>query len=227
MERMTLQEAAEIAKKRAPINYCFGGSAIRYKRITEVGIWYDERGEGHPFATLLDKGERSTLRTKLRYVERVSKSGDADERDEEPLLNEETPSKLIYVCSPYNPRIADEAATRRLMAKNLHNAELFSRAVAEQGATPIAPHLLFTRFMDDTDPAERDLGLKMAKQLLRFCDELRVFGDMITEGMRSEINLAKELHIPIVTVKQSEVDKIITADAERRKNKADKEDHLT
>ena len=73
-ESMSLGQALDIALRKEPVDYVFGGRRTHYNRIMEVGIMIDDEGVQHPFVTLNDKNGNSTLRTKLRYVERVQKS---------------------------------------------------------------------------------------------------------------------------------------------------------
>ncbi len=52
--------------------------------------------------------------------------------------------------------------------------------------------------MDDTIPAERELGLSIGRELVLMCDELWAFGlDCPTAGMAAEIELARERGIPV------------------------------
>ena len=94
----------------------------------------------------------------------------------------------VYICSPFR---GDYDA-------NTKNARFYSRHAALQlGVIPIVPHLLFPQFLDDTVPEERALGLRFGLELLKLCDELWVYGDRISEGMKAEIEFAKELGIPV------------------------------
>ena len=88
---------------------------------------------------------------------------------------------LIYVCSPYssNPEL------------NAKKAEDFCRFALQKGRIPLAPHLMFPRFMKDTDPNERDLAIFMDIVLMGKCDEVWVLGNEISSGMRIEIDKAK------------------------------------
>ena len=99
---------------------------------------------------------------------------------------------VIYVCSPYagDP----EGNSKRAME--------YSRAVWECGGIPLAPHLLFPRFMDDDNPDEREAGLRMARKLLTMCDEVWVFGGRITAGMEAEIKEATAQKIPVHYINQ-------------------------
>lgn len=45
--------------------------------------------------------------------------------------------------------------------------------------------------------------------LLWFCDELWIFGDEITEGMRREIDFCKNLNIKTRAVKDSNIKKVL------------------
>jgi hypothetical protein len=62
---------------------------------------------------------------------------------------------------------------------------------------PIAPHLYFTQFLDDTFTTDRMRGMKFGMELLKECSEIRVFADEISEGMIEEIKEARRLKIPI------------------------------
>ena len=62
----------------------------------------------------------------------------------------------------------------------------------EKNCIPMAPHLLFPQFMDEA--TERWLGLKMGIVLLSKCEQVWVFGDVISEGMTAEIEKAKKQH---------------------------------
>ena len=83
------------------------------------------------------------------------------------------------------------------MEKHLEGARCYCRWVSEQGYTPIAPHLLFTQFLDDGIPEQRDRGMKHALDLIEYCDELWVFGPHLSEGMQAEINLANACLTPV------------------------------
>lgn len=98
-----------------------------------------------------------------------------------------TDDPVIYVCSPY---AADPE-------RNARRAENFCRYVWKMGGIPLAPHLLFPRFMNENRHKEREAGLRMARKLLGMCDEMWVFGDEISEGMVGEIVEASARCIPI------------------------------
>lgn len=88
---------------------------------------------------------------------------------------------LVYVCSPYSEDTL----------KNTENARRYSRFAFEQGRIPIAPHLLFTQFLDDDNPMEREMGMHFGNVLMNLCREVWVFGDIISPGMDAEIRRAR------------------------------------
>lgn len=95
---------------------------------------------------------------------------------------------LVYICSPYAGDVH----------QNVENAKKYSRFALEKNAIPLTPHLLYPQFMDDSDPAERRIALhKISYVLIGKCDELWVFGGVISSGMDYEISIAKKRKMKI------------------------------
>jgi len=97
----------------------------------------------------------------------------------------------IYVASRYAGDVD----------KNVAAAIRYCRYVIEKGFMPVASHLLYPRILDDSDPAERELGLLFGLALLRDCDEVWVFGP-VSAGMVGEMEEAKRLDKPVRYVKE-------------------------
>lgn len=89
---------------------------------------------------------------------------------------------LVYICSPLAGNIDG----------NMEKARHYCKFAVRSGAIPLAPHLLFPQFMDDTDSDERALAMFMNMVLLGKCDQLWVFGKNISEGMAAEIGKAEK-----------------------------------
>jgi dienelactone hydrolase len=89
---------------------------------------------------------------------------------------------IVYICSPYAGDVED----------NTRQAQRYCRYAVAKGYLPVAPHLFFPQFMDDSDRDERDLALFMGGVLLTKCVELWVFGSTISTGMALEIKKAQE-----------------------------------
>ena len=95
--------------------------------------------------------------------------------------------KRVYICSPLSGNIRH----------NMMMATEYCKFAAEQGCIPYAPHVYFPSFMDDTDPEQRALGLSEGQLWLRMCSELWIFGNVISSGMRGEIETAIRIGVPI------------------------------
>ena len=76
-------------------------------------------------------------------------------------------------------------------------ARKYAKYIIEQGHIPFAPHLLFTQFLNDAKPEERKLGRNMGLKFMDFCDELWIFGEIISEGMKADIESFKKMNKPI------------------------------
>ena len=94
---------------------------------------------------------------------------------------------LVYICSPFSGKVK----------KNKKNARKYCRFALEQHTIPFAPHLLFPQFMDDNSSEERQLAMFMNMIMLGHCEELWVFGDRISAGMKQEIHKAERRHMKI------------------------------
>ena len=92
---------------------------------------------------------------------------------------------IVYICSPY----------RGDTEENVKRARRYSRYAVDKGYIPIAPHLLLPQYMNEE--TERDLAIFMDLVILKKCEELWVFGDRITEGMKIEINRATKKSMKI------------------------------
>ena len=105
--------------------------------------------------------------------------------------------KRVYIASPYRgDRQQNEAFAKMAVSYAI-----------QQEVVPIAPHLLYPQVLDDDDPIERAIGIVLAKSLLIVCDELWLCGDRITEGMKAEWELAREMQIPVRCVPKQEIQK--------------------
>lgn len=90
-------------------------------------------------------------------ISRYNKEGYQDPTTYEALTKIEKEEKaakktafkpLVYICSPYAGDVEC----------NVDMARVYSRFALKQNAIPLAPHLLFPQFMDDGNPAERELA---------------------------------------------------------------------
>ena len=105
----------------------------------------------------------------------------------------------VYISSPLSGNIK----------RNLRNAVAFARYVLKEcGAAPVVPHF-YAQVLSDNDPVERKLALKADMSLLYLCQEVWVFGNYRTEGMKEEIKRARILNIPVRVFGKKKVRKIL------------------
>ncbi|WP_154466078.1 DUF7768 domain-containing protein [Eisenbergiella porci] len=82
--------------------------------------------------------------------------------------------RLVYISSPL----------RGDMERNIQRARDYCAYAASCGVIPLAPHTIFTQYLDD---------------------DLWVVGSTISSGMQEEIELAKKLYMPIFYVPEEQV----------------------
>lgn len=91
---------------------------------------------------------------------------------------------MVYICSAYSGDVEG----------NTEKARRYSRFAVDQGAIPIAPHLLLPQFMKEK--SERELAMFMDIAILSKCKALWVFGQP-TAGMLNEIAYTERKQITI------------------------------
>ena len=93
----------------------------------------------------------------------------------------------VYVVSKYAGEVSN----------NVEKAREYCRFVAKAKRIPVASHLIYPQFLNDDDPAEREIGTMFGMALLAICDEVWVFGKEHSTGMQAEIIEARRLGKPI------------------------------
>jgi hypothetical protein len=109
----------------------------------------------------------------------------AKEEDKPRLRGRKRP--LVYICSPYRGNVA----------YNVRRAQSYCRFAISRNAVPFAPHLHYTQFLDDNVNRERKIGISCGVAMLSRCDQIWVFGDKISAGMKAEIQAAERFGIPV------------------------------
>ncbi|MGX8710957.1 MAG: hypothetical protein ACQGTM_12015 [bacterium] len=71
-------------------------------------------------------------------------------------------NKLVYICSPYAGDIE----------KNVEFAKAACMYAMRQNCTPVAVHLLYPQLLDDSEPVQRQAGIRMGLRILEAADEL-------------------------------------------------------
>ena len=102
--------------------------------------------------------------------------------------------KRVYVCSPLGGDVE----------YNLQRVKRYTEYALKCGTAPVVPHF-YALCLNDHDPIERNIGLAAGLSLLWFCDELWLFGEEITAGMKRELAFCKNLSIRIRRVREQDI----------------------
>jgi hypothetical protein len=101
--------------------------------------------------------------------------------------------KIVYIAHPIGGNVADNIDKIKRIIRYIN--------LSEPDIVPFAHYLVDLAALDDNNPLERARGIKNDIALLRagFINELWLYGAKISPGMQAEINLARELQIPIIS----------------------------
>src|SRR5262245_31412196 len=82
--------------------------------------------------------------------------------------NEKQLRPRVYVCHPF----ANDPE------RNIDSVRGICGRLAAEGVMPIGVHFYLPQFIDEA--TDRELALELCLELLATCDEVRVYGDVIT-----------------------------------------------
>lgn len=99
--------------------------------------------------------------------------------------------KIIYIAHPIGGDV--DANIKKVLAivRELNLSGL--------PIVPFAPYIVDVLALDDSDPDQRNRGFENNKQLFQMIDEVWLYGDKISSGMKTEIDWANELGIPVIS----------------------------
>ena len=113
----------------------------------------------------------------------------------------------IYIISRYRAETEEELELNKKVARH------FCQEIIEEGNVPVAPHLYYPQFLDDNDPEDRSLGLRLGIRDLRESKEylLVIVGGEISEGMAGEIEEIGRLGMKgrIVSMTKQEAEELV------------------
>ena len=104
--------------------------------------------------------------------------------------------KKVYICAPLGGNVKE----------NLQRVKKYTEYALRCGTAPVVPHF-YALCLNDDKPNERKLGIKAGQSLLWFCDEMWVFGDIISKGMQKEIDFCRIMNIRIRYIDDSMIRK--------------------
>lgn len=106
--------------------------------------------------------------------------------------------KKVYICAPLEGIVQDL----------LTQAIEYTKFALKSGVAPITPQF-YHLCLDSRDSDKKTIIRSAGTSVLWFCDEIWVFGEIVTESMKAEIAFCKNMRIKIRRVKNSEIKKVI------------------
>lgn len=86
---------------------------------------------------------------------------------------------MVYICAPFGGEIEE----------NKKRAIQLGKLAYKQGNMPVVPHVQYP-FMNDANPIDRENAMLFDLILMGKCQEVWVLGDIVTEGMVKELEVA-------------------------------------
>lgn len=98
--------------------------------------------------------------------------------------------KTIFIAHPIGGDVKNNINKVLAICASLHTQHII----------PVAPYLVSLQYLNDEVVEDRERGIEANLECFRrkYIDEVWLFGDYISSGMKKEIRTAKELQIPIV-----------------------------
>lgn len=109
-------------------------------------------------------------------------------REITPEYDTRSAPKLVYICAP----LRGEAEQNIALAKET------AREVFQGGDIPICPNLLFTLVAAPSDPVQEQAAQEMSLRLVELCQQVNVYGPVLTPEMQAETQRAHDLGIPVM-----------------------------
>lgn len=99
---------------------------------------------------------------------------------------------LAYICHPISGDVERNLQSIRYIVRNINTQEPYT--------TPFVPYYADVVSMNDSDPEQRRIGLNNCMEAIMRCpiDQLRVYGERLSDGMRMEIQAAARKGVMIV-----------------------------
>ena len=97
--------------------------------------------------------------------------------------------RTIYICHPISGDVKSNLVKVTEICSALHNKDVI----------PVAPYLVSLQYLNDNVMEDRDLGIDANLECFRrkYVDEVWLYGEHISPGMKQEILIAKEYGIPV------------------------------
>jgi|SRR3989344_1034166 len=98
--------------------------------------------------------------------------------------------KTVFIAHPISMDIKGNTEKILAICRELHSHDII----------PVAPYLVSLQYLNDEMVEDRQLGVSANMECFhrRYIDELWLYGNCISSGMKEEVELARSLGIPII-----------------------------
>lgn len=102
--------------------------------------------------------------------------------------------KIVYIAHPVGGDVTGNISRICDIVKEIN--------LQEPDVVPFVPYMADLLALDDNDPQQRERGIKNDTAILRsgLVNEIRLYGNRISAGMRAEINLGMALGMKITAM---------------------------
>jgi hypothetical protein len=100
--------------------------------------------------------------------------------------------KIVYICHPIGGDVPENLIKVTLICREIN--------LEHKDVVPFAPYVSDCIALRDDVPSERVRGIRNGIAILKsgMVDELWLYGERISTGMRKEIDLAHMMNIPVI-----------------------------
>lgn len=108
---------------------------------------------------------------------------------------------IAFISSPYK---SDNDLN---IIHNVKIARAMCKLAIDQGYAPFASHLIYTQFLDESVPEQREMGIEYGREFLEYADIIYIYkgeGSKESEGMKGDLE-SSMIEIRLVTNKDLEL----------------------
>jgi len=105
-------------------------------------------------------------------------------------MKKKNSKKVVFIGHPVSGDVKGNVEKILSICKKIHTKQLI----------PCVPYLASLQYLKDEVSQDREMGIQSNLECFhrKYVDELWLFGDRISKGMKQEIELALEMEIPVV-----------------------------
>jgi hypothetical protein len=98
--------------------------------------------------------------------------------------------KTVYICHPIGGDVKNNVQKVTEICSKIHNEDII----------PVVPYLVSLQYLDDEVKEDRELGIDANLECFhrKYIDEVWLYGNRISPGMKQEILIARKYGVPVI-----------------------------